>query len=158
MRANLVIRVEKGLSTAGFEIPTDDSAYVPVRIYIPSEPKVVPTPLYIHLHGGGYHLGTLETEDPWCRQIAVNTGFAVLNVNYRHTPEFVFPTPVNDAWTAFKWAQATASQHKIDPEKIYVGGTSAGATLALTIALRAVNTVCQKFKISLRNKTRLELS
>ena len=97
--------------------------------------------MYISFHGGGYHLGNLETEDPHCRQVALNTNCAVLNVNYRHTPEWTFPAPVNDAWAAYQWIQATAGQHGIDPKRVFVGGVSAGATLAISVALRALKNV-----------------
>lgn len=86
-------------------------------------------------------MGSLETEDPHCRQVVINTGAAVLNVNYRHTPEWTFPAPVNDAWAAFQWAQDSAEQHGIDRRRIYVGGVSAGGTLAITVALRALREV-----------------
>ncbi len=95
----------------------------------------------MNLHGGGYHLGNLDTDGPGCRLITLNTGFAVLSVNYRHTPEWTFPTPVNDVWDAFNWVYTSAEQLGINREKIAIGGVSAGATLAIAVALRDLQQV-----------------
>lgn len=49
-------------------------------------------PVYMHLHGGGFLFGTIASEDALCARIACNLGIIVLNLNYRHTPEFTYPT------------------------------------------------------------------
>ena len=100
-------------------------------------------PLYIHLHGGGFHLGNLETEDISCRLLALHTRTAVLNLNYRHTPEWTFPTPVQDVWDALNWISSSADKYGIDGSKIIIGGISAGASLACATALRDLNEVCK---------------
>lgn len=126
-----------------YEIPTTDAVVIAVRLYKPAEPAHghagTPLPLYISFHGGGFHLGNLETEDPHCRQVALKSGAAVLNVNYRHTPEWTFPSPVNDAWAAYEWVVKNAPTIGVDPERIYVGGVSAGACLSISVALRALH-------------------
>ncbi|OIW22559.1 alpha/beta-hydrolase [Coniochaeta ligniaria NRRL 30616] len=136
--ADVLGRPEAGLDIADYNIPTTDGVTIPVRLYSPRGTSGSPLPLYISFHGGGYYMGSLETEDPHCRQVVLNTGAAVLNVNYRHTPDWTFPAPVDDAWAAFQWARGSAEQHNLDPQRIYVGGVSAGGTLAITTALRAL--------------------
>ncbi|KAJ9145123.1 Alpha/beta-hydrolase [Pleurostoma richardsiae] len=135
--ANVLGRPEAGLDIVDYNIPTTDGVTIPVRLYTPRG-RSGRLPLYISFHGGGYYMGNLETEDPHCRQVVLNTGAAVLNVNYRHTPDWTFPAPVDDAWAAFQWARDSAEQHNLDPQRIYVGGVSAGGTLAITVALRAL--------------------
>lgn len=115
---------------------------IAVRLYKPTKPSHnlrTSLPLYLSFHGGGFHLGSLETEDPHSRQVALKTGIAVLNVNYRHTPEWTFPSPVHDAWAAYEWAVQNAFTFGIDAERIYIGGVSAGACLSISVALRALH-------------------
>jgi acetyl esterase/lipase len=136
----LTIHVGEGLHVEDHDIPTTDRVSIAVRLYKPTKPSPKlgsALPLYISFHGGGFHLGSLETEDPHCRQVALKTGIAVLNVNYRHTPEWTFPSPVHDAWAAYEWAVQNASTAGIDAERIYIGGVSAGACLSISVALRA---------------------
>lgn len=130
-----------GLEVVDDSVPTDDGAIVPVRLYIPLDVGERTLPLVISIHGGGFYLGNLETEDPHCRQLALHTGAAVLNVNYRHTPDYTFPVPVDDVWTVFNWIQRHASIYNIDPARIFLSGVSAGANLAISIALRALHRV-----------------
>ncbi|OAA54249.1 Alpha/beta hydrolase fold-3 [Niveomyces insectorum RCEF 264] len=135
---------EEGLTVSNFAIPTTGDVTVPVRLYRPTsgvEGTTTKLPVYLFFHGGGYFVGNLETEDANCRHLARNTGVAVLHVNYRHTPEWSYPAPVNDAWAAYQWLTApsspAATEHGLDPQRIVVGGLSAGGTLAIGVALRA---------------------
>jgi acetyl esterase/lipase len=125
-----------GISSSEFYIPTRDSQTVPARIYRASG-ETSKLPLYIHLHGGGFHLGNLETEDTGCRLISLHTKIAVLNLNYRHSPEWTFPTPVQDVWDALDWISQPCNLEKynIDENQIIIGGTSAGASLACAATL-----------------------
>ncbi|UPK95209.1 hypothetical protein LCI18_006144 [Fusarium solani-melongenae] len=140
--ANILGRPDTGLEVTDFDIPTTNGVNIPIRLYRSLKEDLrsyhESSALYISFHGGGYHFGSLETEDPHCRQIALNTGFSVLNINYRHTPDWTFPAPVDDSWTAFQWAAQKGPEYGIDPEKIFVGGVSAGANLAISVALRAL--------------------
>jgi acetyl esterase/lipase len=123
-------------------IPTTDGQHIPARLYRPDQNEkdqksLSLLPLYISLHGGGFHLGNIETEDPHCRQVALAVGVAVLNVHYRHTPRWTFPAPVDDAWAAFRWAvDGPGIRQGLDPDRVFVGGVSAGACLAIGVALR----------------------
>jgi acetyl esterase len=112
---------------------------VPARIYRP-EGTAGKLPLYIHLHGGGFHLGNLETEDASCRLLSLRTSTVVLNLNYRHAPEWTFPTPVNDVWDALNWVMRSAGEYSIDTNNVIIGGISAGASLACATALRELKT------------------
>lgn len=123
-------------------IPTSDSHQVPGRIYRP-ESLDGKLPLYIHLHGGGFHLGNIETEDITCRLTSLRTGTTVLNLNYRHAPEWAFPTPVQDTCDALNWILSSANKYEVDETKILIGGVSAGASLACATAIRDLVKVCQ---------------
>lgn len=107
---------------------------LPARLYSnqPGSP-----PVLLYLHGGGFVIGSLETHDSLCRQLALRSGGAVLALDYGLAPEHPFPTAVDDAWAAMGWLARNGSSIGIDAGRIAVGGDSAGATLAATCAIHA---------------------
>ncbi|KIW12827.1 hypothetical protein PV08_08014 [Exophiala spinifera] len=118
-------------------IPARDGHAIEARTYRPSSaPAEIQLPVYIHFHGGGFFFGTLDSEDAICARIAINTGVAVLNVNYRHTPEYGYPTAWNDAEDALDWTKAHAAEIGVRPDRIVVGGISAGAWLSAALTMK----------------------
>lgn len=106
------------------------------RLYEPSGlPR--PSPGLLYAHGGGWTLGNLDTHDGVCRALAVDAGCRVVAVDYRLAPEQPYPAAVEDVEAAFREAQARAVELGIDPERLAVGGDSAGANLATVVARRA---------------------
>jgi acetyl esterase len=91
----------------------------------------------LYLHGGGFVIGSLQTHDSLCRQLALRSGGAVVALAYRLAPEHRFPTAVDDAWAALQWLHAQAGALGLDGARLAVGGDSAGGTLAAVCALRA---------------------
>ncbi|ELR02814.1 hypothetical protein VC83_08273 [Pseudogymnoascus destructans] len=70
-------------------IQTRDGYSLEARSYRPSlVPASVLLPVYIHFNGGGFVFGTLASKDAICASIAVSVCVVVVNVNYRHAPEF----------------------------------------------------------------------
>ncbi|KAL2105153.1 hypothetical protein VUR80DRAFT_8916 [Thermomyces stellatus] len=120
-----------------YSVQTRDGAEIEARTYRPlSADEDAALPLYIHYHGGGYFFGTLASEDAICGRIALGADVAVLNVNYRHTPDVRYPVPFDDAEDAFVWAHEHIRELGCDPEKVVLGGISAGAHFAASITLR----------------------
>jgi acetyl esterase/lipase len=64
-------------------------------------------------------------------------GFAVASVNYRLVPSVRYPAPVHDAKAAVRWLRAKATEYGLDPDRIAIGGVSAGGHLASLTALTA---------------------
>jgi acetyl esterase len=116
-------------------LPADDGTALPARLYLPHERPSPPALLY--LHGGGFVIGSLETHDSLCRQLALRGGTAVVALHYRLAPEHRFPTAVDDAWAALRWLRAHGATLGIDVSRLGVGGDSAGGTLAAVCALLA---------------------
>jgi acetyl esterase len=106
-------------------------ADVPLRArhYAPEEPGG-PHPLLVFFHGGGFVFGDLDTHDGVCRLLCRHAGAHILAVDYRLAPENPFPAAVQDARAALRWAFANASRLGADPQRIGVGGDSAGGNLA----------------------------
>src|ERR1700744_5991680 len=86
--------------------PTSESNVVPIRVYRPilsDQRTQVLLPVYIWFHGGGFLFGSLGGEDAHCTQIALRHGVIVVNICYRHTPQWKWPTPRQDGLSAVDW-------------------------------------------------------
>jgi len=108
---------------------------VPVRLYRPEADGTLPVLLYFH--GGGWVLGSVDTADRPCRNLAALTGCAVVSVDYRRAPEHPFPAALDDARAAVRHVAAEPSAYGVDPGRIAVGGDSAGGNLAAVLAQEA---------------------
>jgi len=119
-------------------IPAADGTPLAARLYAdPAAGRGAPLPALLYLHGGGFVIGSLETHDSLCRQLALRSGGAVLALDYRLAPEHRFPAAVDDAFAALRWLHTEAPALGLDPDRLAVGGDSAGGTLAAVCALRA---------------------
>lgn len=110
---------------------------IPVRIYTPVAAGTTPLPCLVYFHGGGWVIGDLETHEGACRLLANDSGCRVISVDYRLAPEHVFPAAADDCFAAVKWASENASQLGIDPNRIAVGGDSAGGNLGAVVCQMA---------------------
>jgi len=108
---------------------------VPVRVYRPSgEP---PFPVMVWFHGGGFVFGGLDSTDSICRRFANAGDCVVVSVDYRRAPEHPFPAAVTDCYAATTWAVEHADVLGGDPDRVGVGGGSAGGNLAAAVSLLA---------------------
>jgi acetyl esterase len=112
-----------------------DADGVPIRVYRPVETDE-PSMALVYFHGGGWVTGSIETHDGPARAFAKRAGIVVISVGYRLAPEHPFPAAVDDAWAATSWVSSHAEELKLDPDRIGVGGDSAGGTLAAVVARR----------------------
>ena len=113
-RGMLAARKEK-LNASGFLPSADtliidettvtarDGHAIPVRTYRPKNPPTGGSPLVVFVHGGGFCLGDLNTEELNCRLFAAELGCAVVNPDYRLAPENPFPAGVLDCWDVLQW-------------------------------------------------------
>ena len=100
-------------------------------------------PAIIFLHGGGWVSGSKDGFRQWLK-LAAEKGFVGVAINYRLAKKIAedkmenrFPAAAEDVNSAIDWIRTKASKYKINPERIFVFGESAGAHLALFSGLRA---------------------
>ncbi|MDH5738572.1 MAG: alpha/beta hydrolase fold domain-containing protein, partial [Gammaproteobacteria bacterium] len=93
------------LSVTDKSIPVHEGE-IGIRIYRQSDDSA--QPCLVFYHGGGWVIGDLETHDSVCRQLCREAACTVIAVDYRLAPEFPFPTPVNDCYSALKWVHDQA--------------------------------------------------
>jgi len=108
---------------------------VPLRLYRPQAPGRRPALLYFH--GGGHVIGSLDSHDAIARNLCAGAEAVVVSVDYRMGPEHRFPAAVEDSWAALTWLAGAAGSLGVDPDRLAVGGDSAGANLAAVVALQA---------------------
>jgi acetyl esterase len=108
---------------------------IAIRVYTPVPAGRMPG--LVFFHGGGFVLGTLESSDRPCRELAHLAGRVVVSVDYRLAPEHPFPAAVDDAYAATTYVVEHAKELAIDPNQLAIGGESAGANLAAVTALRS---------------------
>lgn len=121
-------RDERIIAPAGHELL--------VRIYRPVDTEGE-LPAILHVHGGGYVVGSVTTNHLSNIELALSTSALILSVDYRLAPETVAPGAVEDCYAALQWLHDSAEQLGIDRARIAVRGESAGGGLAAALALLA---------------------
>jgi acetyl esterase len=129
----------RALDTSGVTITDDrieveDSRVVPIRIYRGAVP---PAPAVVYCHAGAFVLGNLDTDHRQCVEFARRARCTVISVDYRLAPQHPYPAALEDALAVLGWAVSTAADLAIDPGRLAVAGSSAGAALAAGMAQRA---------------------
>ena len=107
-----------------------------ISIYTPREPSES-HPAVLHIHGGGYVLGSVRMNDISNRMLAVAARCVIASVDYRLAPETLHPGPIEDCYAALKWLYTNADALGVDRTRIAVSGESAGGGLAAALALLA---------------------
>ena len=113
-----------------------DGRSIGARLFVPLGGDGA-VPLTVFFHGGGWVLGTLDTHDSTCRELADSSGSAVLSVDYRLAPENTYPGPLNDCYDALVWAAENCESLGLDVSRMAVAGDSAGGNLAAAVAILA---------------------
>ncbi|MGZ8803840.1 MAG: alpha/beta hydrolase, partial [Microbacterium sp.] len=132
------------VGTPGPELPTTEHEVavpghpsVRVRIYYPGAPAASPVPAWLTFFGGAFRIGGIDypTTDAANRRRAADAGVAMAAVDYALAPEHRFPTQIEQAHAALVWLHHNAADLGIDPDRIGVAGTSAGASIAAALTL-----------------------
>lgn len=129
---NIRMRGENSADVLSFETFPGPAGPLGLKIVAPpSKPKGT----ILYLHGGGWCFGSLETHERIMRDLALETGRAVVAVDYRLAPEHSYPAGLDDCAAAWAWLQGHLGETRF-PRPVAFAGDSAGAHLALALALR----------------------
>lgn len=127
------------VSVAQVSIPTQGGRQIPARVYTPNDASAR-TGTVVWFHGGAFVFGGLDMAEAEnvAFELAKRTGSIVVSVDYwLVTDDVRFPVPQQDGLTALQWVIANAARLGATNSKVYVGGASAGACLAGSVALLA---------------------
>ena len=105
-----------------------------LRVYRPRS-LTTPSPALLWSHGGGYLFGSPVQDERGSIGFARELGVTVVSLRYRKAPRHTAPAPVEDAYAALSWAVDSADRLGIAPDRIAIGGASAGGGITAALAL-----------------------
>jgi acetyl esterase len=108
---------------------------LPVRIYWPK--GAAARGILVFFHGGGWVLCDLDSHDGTCRALCNGAGCVTVSIDYRLAPEARFPAAPEDCYAATRWVAENARTLGGEPDRIAIGGDSAGGNLTAAVALMA---------------------
>lgn len=123
--------LDAGRGIDGIEHAYGDDAYQRLLVFPASRPS---GDVLVFLHGGGWTNGYKE----WMTFMAPalnDEGVTVVSPGYRLAPRHVHPAAFDDVADACAWVYAHVDAHGGDPQRLFVGGHSAGGHLASLLAV-----------------------
>ena len=118
------------------QVPVEDGSSVTCLLYEPTA-DTGPKGGYLHIHGGGYIIGSTTGSDAMNLMICSKLGVVILTVEYRLAPESTAREALADCYAGLGWLHDNAASLNVDPSRIAVGGESAGGGLAAALAIEA---------------------
>ncbi|MGY1618136.1 alpha/beta hydrolase [Geodermatophilus sp. SYSU D00691] len=125
-------RPPAGVTVEQLDVPGPDGE-VPLRLFRPAGQQA-PAPALLWIHGGGLVFGAPEQDDRSNAAFARELGITVAAVRYRLAPDHRAPAAVEDVYAGLAGLVARAGELGIDPERVAIGGASAGGGLAANLA------------------------
>lgn len=116
-------------------ISSSTAENIDIRIIKP-EAKTEKLPAVIYAHGGGWVMGDKEAYDMLIKRIANEAECCVIFVNYKKSPEYTYPTALNEICGVLEYITKYPDEFNIDINRIALAGDSAGGNLAAACALK----------------------
>ena len=131
--------VTKTIEVTNNSVMAEDGAEIPIRIYTTST-MTDGQPILYYIHGGGFFAGHPEVVEESVKLIVERYDIPVVSVDYRLAPENPFPTSHDDVFSVYRWILDHSAEFHGDPNKVFVGGDSAGGNLAQSVSTRSYET------------------
>ncbi|KAH6405765.1 hypothetical protein HBI60_032030 [Parastagonospora nodorum] len=125
-----------GVTRTGFTVPFESGAEVFV-FRKDSMKRVDSLPVVLFLHGGAFIVGSVTSYDSICRDLALQTGYAIVFVEYALAPEARWPTQQEQCYAVLKWITQNGAKKGLSQDKFAVVGDSAGGQLAIATSILA---------------------
>ena len=139
-----VRRAMRSFSPPPLPAPKIESRLIPglrgepdVRIYMTGATPGGSKPAVVHMHGGGYVLGSAQSSARDIQELSLACGCVTISVDYRLAPETPFPGSLNDNYAALRWVYDHAHELGVDRDRIALKGESAGGGHAAALAIAA---------------------
>lgn len=94
-------------------------------------------PLYVNAHGGGFVKGLRQQDIVFSRNVCSTLGCIVMDIDYTPAPELKFPGQIHQCYEAILYGLSRHTEWGIDPERIAMGGHSAGGSLTAAVSILA---------------------
>jgi acetyl esterase/lipase len=117
--------------TLDIPVAKPDNVQLTMNVYRPI--KTGKNPAIVMIYGGAWRSGSPNSNDQFSQYIAAQ-GYTVLAIDYRHAPEYKFPTQTEDIKTALKFIQQHADEYEVNLDRMAIMGRSAGGHLAMLTA------------------------
>jgi acetyl esterase/lipase len=104
----------------------------------------------VFVHGGGFVKGSRSETPRWNRWLN-EAGYAVFDVGYRLAPPARWDQAAADVTCALAWLRTNATKYGVDPDRVTLGGRSAGGNLALRVAYSAPTSSCGGTPVPVRS-------
>ena len=116
------------------DLPYGEDAKQRLDVYVPNNPGVAPRAMVVFWHGGRWSYGD-KSDYRFVGAALAELGCVAVLPNYRHYPEVKLPGFMQDAARAARWAETHAADYGVEPQRLYLMGHSAGAHMAVLVAL-----------------------
>jgi acetyl esterase/lipase len=108
-------------------------------VYVPEHAAATARlPLIVWVHGGGWLGGGKTDLGGYMKALAAH-GFVVVAIDYSLSPAARYPTPVRQTMAALRYVADHAARFRADPNRVFLGGDSAGAQIAAQVAALATS-------------------
>ncbi|MGG6282377.1 alpha/beta hydrolase fold domain-containing protein [Leptolyngbya sp. AN03gr2] len=114
-------------------IPVASPDNVPLTMNVYRPVKAGKNPAIVQIYGGAWRSGTPDSNEDFSQYMAAQ-GYTVLAIDYRHAPQYKFPTQLEDIRTAIQFILQNADQYEVDVDRMAIMGRSAGGHLAMLTA------------------------
>ena len=133
-RGLLLLSLPSGVRITDHVVKSN-GAEIKVREYSPESIGSI-YPAVVYFHGGGWVFGSIETHEAFTGFLAKELKAKVFSVDYRLAPEHPYPIPLADCEAAFNWVKENSSDLGINPNRVSIGGDSAGGNLAASLCVK----------------------
>ena len=94
-------------------------------------------PVFFDLHGGGFILGTADMDHEMNLAFQEKVGCKIMSIEYAKAPDFPYPAAVNQVYAVINHVVKNADKYGLDPQKMAIGGHSAGGNLSTVTCMKA---------------------